>query len=67
MKRRIERFLLVTVLLLSLAASSCYVSSGYVGYGYSNYGYNGYGYGYDDVFYSSPMDQYDDYGFYGYP
>ena len=60
MKRKIERMLLLSVFILSLAASSCYVSGGsYVGYGYT-------GDYYGDVFYSAPIDRYG-YGFYGRP
>lgn len=56
MKRFVERFLLVTFVLLSFGASSCYGGT-YVGYG---------GGGYNDVFYSAPIDRYG-YGFYGRP
>ena len=66
MKRFMERLLLVIFLLLSLGASSCYGGT-YVGYGYGGgYGYGYGGGGYNDVFYSAPIDRYG-YGFYGHP
>jgi hypothetical protein len=42
-----NRIVLLTVMLLGLAASSCYVSGGYVGYGYTHDYYN-------DPFYTPP-------------
>lgn len=60
MRRVIERFALLTVLLFCLVASSCYASGGsYVGYGYTQDYYG-------DVFYSAPANRYG-YGFYGHP